>query len=51
VIDPKQLLEQVLGAGVADDVRCGGRQVKGKLDSRSGPQAFAGDAPAQPAAP
>jgi uncharacterized membrane protein YebE (DUF533 family) len=44
VIDPRQLLEQVLGSGVATDVRSAGRRVQSRLDQASGTQAFAGGA-------
>jgi uncharacterized membrane protein YebE (DUF533 family) len=44
VIDPKQLLEQVLGGGAGGDLRGAGRQLKNRLDQTSGSQAFAGGA-------
>jgi uncharacterized membrane protein YebE (DUF533 family) len=44
VIDPRQLLEQVLGSGAATDVRNAGRRVQNRLDQTNGTQAFAGGA-------
>jgi uncharacterized membrane protein YebE (DUF533 family) len=44
VIDPKQLLEQVLGSGAAGNVRNTGRDFVGRLDATKGSQAFAGGA-------
>lgn len=44
MIDPKQLLDQVLGGGMANDIRSAGRQMKNRLDQTSGTQAFAGGA-------
>jgi uncharacterized membrane protein YebE (DUF533 family) len=44
VIDPQQLLEQVLGTGMATDVRAAGQQMKERLDRTSGTQVFAGGA-------
>jgi uncharacterized membrane protein YebE (DUF533 family) len=44
VIDPKQLLEQVLGGNMPTDVRSAGRQMKDRLDRTSGTSAFAGGA-------
>jgi uncharacterized membrane protein YebE (DUF533 family) len=44
VIDPKQLLEQVLGSGAAGNMRNAGRGVVDRLDATSGSKAFAGGA-------
>jgi uncharacterized membrane protein YebE (DUF533 family) len=44
VIDPKQLLEQVLGSGAAGNARNAGRDFMGRLDSTKGSHAFAGGA-------
>jgi uncharacterized membrane protein YebE (DUF533 family) len=44
VIDPKQLLEQVLGGNLAADAQSAGRQMKERLDRTSGTSAFAGGA-------
>jgi uncharacterized membrane protein YebE (DUF533 family) len=44
VIDPKQLLEQVLGGGMPSDFQSAGLKIKDRLDRTSGSQAFAGGA-------
>jgi uncharacterized membrane protein YebE (DUF533 family) len=44
VIDPKQLLEQMLGGNLPADFQGAGRQIKDRLDRTSGSQAFAGGA-------
>jgi uncharacterized membrane protein YebE (DUF533 family) len=44
VIDPKQLLEQVLGSGAAGNVRNAGRGFVDRLDRTKGSNAFAGGA-------
>jgi uncharacterized membrane protein YebE (DUF533 family) len=44
VIDPKKLLEQVLGPGAAGNMRNTGRGVIDRLDATKGSQAFAGGA-------
>jgi uncharacterized membrane protein YebE (DUF533 family) len=44
VIDPKQLLEQVLGSAAAGNARNAGRDFMGRLDSTKGSHAFAGGA-------
>jgi uncharacterized membrane protein YebE (DUF533 family) len=44
MIDPKQLLEQVLGSAAAGNARSAGRDFVNKLDSTRGSQAFAGGA-------
>jgi uncharacterized membrane protein YebE (DUF533 family) len=44
VIDPKQLLEQVLGSAAAGNVRSAGRGVVDRLDATKGSKAFAGGA-------
>ena len=44
MIDPKQLLEQVLGSTAAGNVRNAGRDFVNRLDSTRGSQAFAGGA-------
>lgn len=44
MIDPKQLLDQVLGSNAGNQMRSAGRQVKDRLDQTQGPQAFAGGA-------
>jgi uncharacterized membrane protein YebE (DUF533 family) len=44
VFDPKQLLEQVLGANAAGNMRNAGRDVVGRLDATKGSKAFAGGA-------
>jgi uncharacterized membrane protein YebE (DUF533 family) len=44
VIDPKQLLDQVLGSNIAQDARATGQNLKNRLDRTSGTQAFAGGA-------
>ena len=44
MIDPKQLLEQVLGAGAAGNMRNAGRGVVDRLDATKGSKAFAGGA-------
>lgn len=44
MIDPKRILEQVLGSGIGGDARAMGRQLKDRLDSTSGSNAFAGGA-------
>lgn len=44
MIDPRQLLEQVLGAGTADELRNAGRGARSRLEQTSGTQAFAGGA-------
>src|SRR5262245_65537332 len=44
VLDPKQLLDQFLGANVGDDLRSAGRQGKQRLDEAGGANAFAGGA-------
>jgi uncharacterized membrane protein YebE (DUF533 family) len=44
VIDPKQLLEQVLGSAAAGNARNTGRDFMGRLDSTKGSHAFAGGA-------
>jgi uncharacterized membrane protein YebE (DUF533 family) len=43
-MDPKQLLEQLLGSGMAQDVRSSGREMKDRLDRTNGTTAFAGGA-------
>jgi uncharacterized membrane protein YebE (DUF533 family) len=44
MIDPKQLLEQLLGSTAAGNARNAGRDIVGKLDATSGSKAFAGGA-------
>jgi uncharacterized membrane protein YebE (DUF533 family) len=44
MIDPKRLLEQVLGSGMSGGAGDIGRQLKNKLDATRGPDAFAGGA-------
>ncbi|HSC13731.1 MAG TPA: tellurite resistance TerB family protein [Gammaproteobacteria bacterium] len=44
MIDPKQLLEQVLGSPAAGNARNAGRDLLGRLDAAKGSQAFAGGA-------
>ena len=44
MIDPKQLLEQVLGSAGAGNMRNAGRSVTERLDATKGSQAFAGGA-------
>jgi uncharacterized membrane protein YebE (DUF533 family) len=44
VIDPKQLLEQVLGSNAAGQVRSTGRDFVNRLDATQGSKAFAGGA-------
>ena len=44
MIDPKQLLEQVLGSGAAGNMRNAGRGLTDRLDQTKGSQAFAGGA-------
>ena len=44
MIDPKQLLEQVLGGNMPTDARSAGRAMKDRLDRTSGTSAFAGGA-------
>jgi uncharacterized membrane protein YebE (DUF533 family) len=44
MIDPKQLLEQVLGGNVAGQVRNTGRDFVNRLDATQGSKAFAGGA-------
>ena len=44
MIDPKQLLEQVLGANTAGNMRNAGRDVVDRLDATKGSKAFAGGA-------
>lgn len=44
MIDPKQLLEQVLGSGAAGNVRNAGRGIVDRLDATKGSKAFAGGA-------
>ena len=44
VIDPKRILEQVLGSELGGDPRAIGRQLKDRLDATSGSNAFAGGA-------
>jgi uncharacterized membrane protein YebE (DUF533 family) len=44
VIDPKQLLEQVLGSGAAGNMRNAGRGLVDQLDGTKGSHAFAGGA-------
>jgi uncharacterized membrane protein YebE (DUF533 family) len=44
MLDPQQLLDQLLGAKVGDDLRSAGRQVKDRLDQAGGANAFAGGA-------
>lgn len=44
MIDPKQLLEQVLGGSYPTDIRGAGRELKNRLDRTSGSNAFAGGA-------
>ena len=44
MIDPKQLLEQVLGSSAASGLRNSGRDLTGRLDSMQGSQAFMGGA-------
>jgi uncharacterized membrane protein YebE (DUF533 family) len=44
VIDPKQLLEQVLGSGMSGDVRSAGGGIKDRLDAMSGSKGFASGA-------
>jgi uncharacterized membrane protein YebE (DUF533 family) len=44
VIDPKRLLEQMFGPGVGNDLRGAGQQVRNRLDSLGGTQAFTGGA-------
>jgi len=44
VIDPKRLLEQVLGPGIGNDLRGAGQQVRNRLDGMGGTQAFTGGA-------
>lgn len=44
MIDPKQLLEQVLGSGAAGNMRNAGRGVVDRLDATKGSKAFAGGA-------
>jgi uncharacterized membrane protein YebE (DUF533 family) len=43
-MDPKQLLEQMLGGGIPSDFQSAGRQIKERLDRTSGSQGFAGGA-------
>lgn len=44
MIDPKQLLEQVLGSGMAGNARSAGGQLKDRLDGMSGSKGFASGA-------
>jgi len=44
MIDPKQLLDQVLGSAAAGNARNAGREIVGRLDATKGSQAFAGGA-------
>jgi len=44
MIDPKQLLEQMLGSTAAGNARKAGREVVDRLDATKGSQAFAGGA-------
>jgi uncharacterized membrane protein YebE (DUF533 family) len=44
MFDPKQLLEQVLGASAGGDARNAGRDLLGRLDSTKGSHAFGGGA-------
>jgi uncharacterized membrane protein YebE (DUF533 family) len=44
MIDPKQLLDQVLGSAAAGNARSAGRDIVGRLDATKGSQAFAGGA-------
>lgn len=43
-MDPKKLLEQVLGGGVANGARGAGRQIQDRLNQAGGTHAFAGGA-------
>jgi uncharacterized membrane protein YebE (DUF533 family) len=42
VIDPKRLLEQVLGSGIGSELRGASRDVRSRLDGMGGMQAFTG---------
>ena len=44
MIDPKRLLEQVLGGSVGGDLQSAGRQIRNRLDQAGGAQSFAGGA-------
>jgi uncharacterized membrane protein YebE (DUF533 family) len=44
MLDPQQLLDQLLGAKTGDNLRSAGRQVKDRLDQAGGANAFAGGA-------
>jgi len=44
MIDPKQLLDQVLGSGAAGNARNAGREIVDRLDATKGSKAFAGGA-------
>ena len=44
MIDPKQLLEQVLGSNVAGNARSAGGQIRNRLDEMSGSKGFASGA-------
>ena len=44
MLDPQQLLDQLLGAKAGDNLRSAGRQVKDRLDQAGGANAFAGGA-------
>ena len=44
MIDPKRLLDQVLGSGFGTDLRGASQQARNRLDSMSGTQAFGGGA-------
>jgi uncharacterized membrane protein YebE (DUF533 family) len=44
VLDPKRLLDQVLGSGMADDARAAGRGFTDRLDTMSGSKGFASGA-------
>jgi uncharacterized membrane protein YebE (DUF533 family) len=44
MVDPKQLLEQVLGSAAAGNARTAGRDLMGRLDATKGSHAFAGGA-------
>ncbi|HET8696160.1 MAG TPA: hypothetical protein VFO94_01665 [Gammaproteobacteria bacterium] len=44
MIDPKRLLEQVLGSGIGSELRGASRDVRNRLDGMGGTQAFTGGA-------
>jgi len=44
MIDPKQLLEQMLGSSAAGNARNAGREIVDRLDATKGSKAFAGGA-------